>query len=256
MSGILVTYLRCLTMIPPSYLCFAMLQLLLAACKPTSTDLMPGPEADPAKVIADFRTLEGQSAAAVLTPEFKRQIINSVVGQNAPDDYMVNDRLGGAFTEPGREQVIYLLVRGGPDASRPQPRPPLLALYEGDRFITQFVPKGAGYRRFAGSVDVDGDGVMEVLLQAESLQMGAFIRSVDLFGFRGGKRQLLQRFQGVYEDSCDTPMTTGGIRATVLMLAPAESGNRAKIRRREYAAACPDNSTSAVDIEFKPLSHQ
>ena len=102
------------------------------------------------------------------------------------------------------------------------------------------------YDAIAASVDSDRDGIDELLLRADGYQMGQSFASLHLLSLAGGKRDLRQRFDQAYLDSCDTPIGARGVRASVLVR--TDSG----LRQEVYRADCPAQG-DPQPLDFQPV---
>lgn len=196
-----------------------------------AADAPPAPKSAEAGdgVVVDLRQpLPGVTAA---TAAETQRIVAAVYGDDAPGDARLAGQAQGAFTTPGKAQTVYLIARGKPAPGPDAPRA-MLAVFEGDALVTQFVPE-ASYDAIAATIDSDGDGSAELLLRAGGMQMGQVFQSLHLLSLAGGKRTLLHRYDEAYLDSCGTPVGERRVRASVLV--ETKSGLRQDI----YRADCP-----------------
>lgn len=186
-------------------------------------------------MVADFR----QVPASLHIPAQEEQaIITAVLGAGVPASFHINDLAVGSFTQPHAEQTLYLIAKRDAVAADPQAQPPMLALYEHEHLITQFVPGESAYRNFAAVVDIDHDGTDEVILSADFYNMGTALTAADLYGFADGKRSLIQTLGTVYENSCEAPVGDRRLSASVL----SQDDANQQLLASQYTAACSSQS--------------
>ncbi len=200
------------------------------------------------RIIVDMRieASEIQRQARVIDAETEQSIIKSVYGTGAPVDVSVRAQAAGSFTRTDAAQTLYLLVRGEPQIVNPDVDPPMLAIFEGPKLVTQFVPTRRHYRDIASVVDIDGDGVAEVLLRANSYQMGHFISAIDLYSLKDG-RKLIHHFESVYDNACDADVDAG-VSAVTLAIDP---DHPKAIRLTDFVAQCSSQYQAAPMESFK-----
>ena len=202
--------------------------------------------AAPQAILFDYRP-------GLPTPEntASETVVAAVYGSPAPDNVQVSSPVTGAFIEAGAKERLHLLTRG-PTIGAPQNSTrSMLALFTGDRLITQFVPPDHTYFHIAAVTDVDGDGIDEIALVAQTYQMGQLSARADVLSLAGGARKLLGTLGIVYENSCDAPFANGDVRAAALRRA-----SDGVLTKETYVAGCPTGGADvAIDaFELKDAS--
>jgi hypothetical protein len=127
---------------------------------------------------------------------------------------MVVAEVSGAFTASGVGQTAVLIARApvpGRDA-----KPSMLAVFETDRVVAQFVSPDVVYSSIASAVDVNEDGIDELILTAQSYQMGQVRMIADVVTLAGGQQRLVQEVGAVYENTCDAPLGEKLVRTMLL----------------------------------------
>ena len=105
---------------------------------------------------------------------------------------------------------FFLLSEKPPIAAEPFPQAPaqvIVALKGKDVVGTYVIPAARQYARLVGAVDMDGDGVSEVLLEGSGYNMGQLIMAVDAVKLEAnGTTRVAQSIPEVYSDSCENPV--------------------------------------------------
>lgn len=205
-----------------------------AAAEPSTTDR---------DIVLDLRKEAPQFQAA---PEETRRIVAATFGEGAPEDLELTARASGHFTSPDQSQTAYILLRraamqpGGARFAKP-----MLAVFDqDDRIQTQFV---VDHNRIAAVADIDGDGVDEILLAADAVQMGLFATSIQAVSLRDNDLKVLDTYHEAYLDSCEQSLSTRSVRATVFVRGP--SG----LEARHYHTDCEgDPATRATRFQRVP----
>ena len=104
---------------------------------------------------------------------------------------------------------FYLLSGKPPVAIEPFPDAPaqvILAIREGQAIKTYVLPKEVQYSRIVGAVDMDEDGLSEVLLEASAMNMGEIHTSVSAIRLEArNTARPVQTLDDVYLDTCEAP---------------------------------------------------
>ena len=105
---------------------------------------------------------------------------------------------------------FFLLSEKPPIAAEPFPQAPaqvIVALKGKDVVGTYVIPAARQYAKLVGAVDMDGDGVSEVLLEGSGYNMGQLITAVDAVKLEAnGTTRVAQSIPEVYSDSCENPV--------------------------------------------------
>ena len=162
----------------------------------------------------------------------EERVLRAVFGKDAPEGKVRGkaESAGDGITAPDRNETVYLVLPEPPAAIDPQAgRGGVLAVFEGNR-LTHKIAAPEGYTALVRDLDVDGDGVRELLLQGSFYNMGELTISAQLINLRGGKVNVVHDFGVVYENPCDG-RPDGEARAAILKAeyaeGPEEEGRRA-----------------------------
>lgn len=154
--------------------------------------------------------------------------IESVQADKLANELVILGHAGGAFTAPGRRQLVYLLSRGRPVAAAPpstQRRQVLVVLENGSLVDVYLVPRGASYWRLIRAIDADGDGQTEIWVENRFYHMGQFGISAELLRLdKDNMARPLRRFGDVYNDSCNAPVRERRRSAKTITITPAPDG--------------------------------
>lgn len=221
---------------------------LLAACTPSaptgdaSVDATATPPAtDTAAAPADAPTLPASDplAGADIVVDLREpdradtvvlgEALEGVLEKGGPQADISSQR-EGRFTAD-RAQHAALLLPDGARAIAPTETPAELLILEGEKVVKRF-PLDAPYLRIAAVTDVDGDGLDDVLLRADGMQMGERFASIHAFALAGGRPKPLARFDQAYSDDCGSPRAAGEVRAAVIVR------ERGKLAEKLFWAEC------------------
>ncbi|MEO1574471.1 MAG: hypothetical protein AAFU65_05870 [Pseudomonadota bacterium] len=204
----------------------------------------PASEPEPApRIVADFRG--GPRAPEAAADAASR--IAAVYGTPAPADVALAARRTGTFTRPDAPQQAVLFTRGGPLAG-PSARPSLLAVFEGDKVVAQFVVPDVVYHDVAAATDIDGDALDDVVLVAQAYQMGQTTLRADALSLAGGQRRSVAAFGTVFENTCDVPLGDHAVAATVVAKRPDGT-----LERQAYRADCASDGAAPESASFEAL---
>jgi hypothetical protein len=144
------------------------------------------------------------------------------------------------FTRKGARQTLYLL-RQGRDAT-------VLAVFENDALVAK-LPTSA-WQGLAGTADVDGNGLYEVLLRADGESDGEHAVGLTLVSFAAGKLEVIRQFDRALVDRCDVG---GAIDATAINYCPRNDGSMPAFQTISRRLACASASaTVAPATELVP----
>jgi hypothetical protein len=122
-------------------------------------------------------------------------------------EYVVLGQARGTFDK--KSDVDFFLVSLKPPiAAEPFPKTAaqvILAIKGQDVVATNVIAAERQYARLVGSVDLDGDGGSEMLLEGRAYNMGQLVLAVDAVKLEAdGKTRVAQSVAAVYSDSCET----------------------------------------------------
>jgi hypothetical protein len=142
------------------------------------------------------------------------------VGNFAPQVFQAAT---GSFTIPGSSQTLYLVTTGECGAPHADNFGSVtLAVMEGDNVVIKAMTSGGSSIRDV--VDLDGDGVEEIVLASGTTNMGSVIELVSLVRFERGKLVTAKDFGKVYEDNCEDPTSAKRTREYHVIRALVRSG--------------------------------
>jgi hypothetical protein len=177
------------------------------------------------------------------------------------DDVLFHVRASatGAFTAPATKQTAYLVASGPCAAAGAEAiEATHLVVVDADKVSAQATSKlklstGEPFPQFYGTdiravVDVDGDGIGEILVGVESTLPAGVDESVRLVSVAGGAAKRLWSFAGVYKDACGaTP--PGKVQAQVLHYIPGVKDPAARYPAEIFEAACsPAGAPKVTDF--------
>ena len=199
-------------------------------------------------IVADFRV--SRDEVSIASPEVAQQVIESVFGTPVPDDVWLAGQSRGAFTSADEAQTLYLLARGAQiNSQQSQSKLSLLAVFVDEQVIAQFVPPDHAYNTIQATVDVNDDGMDDVLLSSSAYQMGQSVIMAELLSLAGGQRQQLHSLGKVYQDSCDAPFSKEGVVAAVIEKSPD-----GQLTRSDFVADCPEGDREPEIDDFVPVA--
>ena len=164
-------------------------------------------------------------------------------------DFSVNSLVSGAFTRAGAAETLYLVQRGGPDATDPEGQQAVIAIYAGDR-LAHAIPTRLG-NVVETTVDVTGSGTTALLLRADAYQMGTATTNLVLVDVAGGTLHERARFGQARIDACADERFGGSVEADVVRWCPAR-GSWPAFETGRWRAACVDAKAPPADA-FAPL---
>ena len=222
--------------------------VLLTAC---AEEVISEPVSDAVAdniIVADFRI--SRDDVSIASPEVAQRVIESVFGTPVPDDVWLAGHSRGAFTSADEVQSLYLLARGAQiHNQQSQSKLSLLAVFVDEQVTAQFVPPDHAYNTIQATVDVNDDGIDDVLLTSSAYQMGQSVIMAELLSLAGGQRQQLHSLGKVYQDSCDAPFSKEGVVAAVIEKSPD-----GQLIRSDFVADCPEGDREPVIDDFVPVT--
>lgn len=209
----------------------------------TLTDATPDAAMEERDIVLDLRH---ETAPFQADAEETRRIVAATFGDGAPEDLELTARASGHFTATDQRQTAYILLRRvamQPHGDRLAK--PMLAIFDQDgQIVTQFV---ADFPRIAAVADLNGDGLDEILLAADTVHMGLFATAIQVVSLRDNDLKVLDTHHEAFLDSCEQRLSARAVRATVFVRGP--SG----LAARHYHTDCDgDPATRASRFQRVP----
>lgn len=179
------------------------------------TGLLAGPVLAQDNVVIDYRD------EAVL--DFADTEQWSPIAEKLGDGLTVLGEVSGSFTKSGADEVAYLVSKGRPAANDPFLQVTQhLAIFAGDEQVGDLMlPDNAAYTRAVRAVDVNGDGVSEVVLEGSFYNMGTSAIGLDVIRI-GETPEVIQTLPEVYLNSCDAGIGEKTISASLVRVGDGE----------------------------------
>jgi len=154
------------------------------------------------EILFDFRKDSLPAKPEIAAAERERVLRAAAVSEEA-DSMEISSKETGAFTAANQNQTAYLIR---PDVSSiaqdpTNPAKSVLAIFAGEKLVSKF--DAGNYFYIAAKTDVNRDGVNELLLTGNNLQMGIETRWAKLINLNGGKLQAVKDFKTVYTNTCE-----------------------------------------------------
>lgn len=234
-------------------LSFAFISLLL----PQKLAVQKNPQ-----VLFDFR-VEDNSVPSKLAPATQRAVLSKVFRKYLTDANRCNPRFDpgdasdylaaarnagqmvpsiaavetGSFTAPGQTQTLYLIDVSECNASHADNfGTKRVAIFSGQQLVADLDADFA--RAIVRKTDLDGDGVDELLMKTGDMAQGTLIQMAILVSFQNGKRNVIQDFGAVVEDSCASGFPGSKSNASVIYVSDVVPGSMPKVTQENYSSGC------------------
>lgn len=239
-------------------LCLSVLMLLVAS---VSAQQRPG------RLLIDFRDVGAEPEAdpvARLPQRVRRAILLAVLGTHLSDESKCDERLadmmapgdlaaaraagqivpritsvaGGSFTAPRRQQTAVTIRVGECNASHADNYgSSRLAVFEGGRLVADFDTRNVP--NIIRISDINEDGVNELLLGGQFMQMGIETGWAKLVDVSGGRPRVVKEFPKTVEGSCGSGERTATTTASAIYYsAPGGSDLAPAFRVVRHKARC------------------
>lgn len=221
------------------------------SANPERVEASPGAERG-SGVLFDYRRERPGHQAPTLDAQLRRRIIQAAYGASAaPDDYSINSHSSGSFTSQGAREKVYLVQRGGPVAADPNGAQDLaLVVFDAsDQLVAKF--KTGDFNFVIATTDTNGDGINELLLEGSFYNMGTLGSSARLVELKSKQLRLIETFEGVYENSCDSD-SASQITAAAITYAAIGDGKPPAFKVAFYRAPCPARGGEPPFDSFQP----
>ena len=155
-------------------------------------------------------------------------------GQMVP---LVAEVVTGSFTAPGQTETAYVIFVNECNASHADNYgTKRVAIFSGQQLVADVDADFKG--SFVRKTDLNSDGVDELLMTAGDMNQGILIEIASLVEFRNGRRQVIEDFGTVIENSCAAAMPGSSTKASLLSFSDIEPGKMPKLRIDNYESPC------------------
>jgi hypothetical protein len=213
------------------------------------------------QVLFDFR-VETEATSPRITPATERMVLTKVFRKyltdanrcNAQFDAADADPLAGArkagqmvpsivdsttgsFTAPGQSQTLYVISVSECNASHADNfGTKRVAIFSGQQLVADVDAEFA--KTIVRKTDLNSDGVDELLMTTGDMAQGTLIEMATLVSFQNGRRNLIQDFGAVVEDSCASGFPGSHSDASVLYISDVVPGTMPKLTQENYSSEC------------------
>jgi hypothetical protein len=216
----------------------------------------------PKQILHDFRT-DNTTQPPKISPAVQRSVLSKVFRKyltdaqrcnpnfngNGSDDYLkaarnagqiaptIIDSATGSFTAPGQTQTAYLISVSECGASHADNfGSERVAIFNGPQLVAEF---DADFKSsFVRKLDLNGDGIDELLMSSGYMNQGTLTESAALVNFQGGRWNVVQDFEQVTEDGCASGFPGATTKASVITYPATFSGGMPKLEMENYESGC------------------
>jgi hypothetical protein len=147
------------------------------------------------------------------------------------------DSAKGSFTAAGQSQTLYVISVSECNASHADNfGTKRVAIFAGQQLIAEFDVNF--YQSIARKIDLDGDGIDELLMTHGYTGQGTVTESAALLSFQNGRLRVIEDFEVVDEDSCASGSHGSSATASVLYISDVVPAQMPKFTRDNYVATC------------------
>lgn len=192
------------------------------------------------EVLFDFR--KEPLLAEPKINQVERQRVMRAVLTNDEDTaaFEIGGKETGAFTASGNQNQTAYLLRPDVTSITQDPTNPaksILAIFEGEKLIAKF--DVGSYFFIAAKADTNRDGVDELLLVGNNLQMGIETKWAELISVNQNKMQVVKDFKTVYENTCEgVAVKKKNIRAAVVKYEFTQNQNSPVFSSQNLIQSC------------------
>jgi hypothetical protein len=214
------------------------------------------------QVLFDFR-VEHKSVPSKVAPIIERAVLPKVFRKYLTDanrcnsqfnpgdttDYLAAARTAGqivpsivaaetgSFTAPGQTQGLYLIDVSECNASHADNfGTKRVAIFSRQKLVADVDAEFA--KTIVLKTDLNSDGVDELLMTTGDVAQGTVIQMATLVSFQNGKRQVIQDFGTVVEDSCASGFPHSKSDASVIYISDVVPGTMPKLTQENYSSGC------------------
>lgn len=155
-------------------------------------------------------------------------------GQMVPT---IIDSTTGSFTGPGQTQTLYVISVSECNASHADNfGTKRVAIFSGQQLVVDVDAEFA--RTIVRKTDLNSDGVDELLMTTGDMAQGTLIEMATLVSFQNGRRNVIQDFGAVVNDSCASGFPGSQAEASVLYISDVVPGTMPKLTQENYSSDC------------------
>ncbi|HKQ50737.1 MAG TPA: protein kinase [Pyrinomonadaceae bacterium] len=163
--------------------------------------------------------------------------------QGEMSDATVSAAAEGSFTAAGAKETAYIIdTHSGSPADNDGPK--YLAIFAGETYVADYAIPDLSL--IVRTLDLNRDGVNELLLGYYYMQMGQAAEWAKLVQIQQGQLRVIKDFGTTYLSGCEAEGENNqGLAAAVVFQAPAPAGQMPELRVDNYKAACPPSGSDA-----------
>lgn len=238
----------------PLILCLALISVAVAQKPAVQKDR---------QVLFDFRVEEEATTAPKITPVTERMVLTKVFRKYLTDANRCNSQLDtggdsdplaaarkagqmvpsildsttGSFTAPGQTQTLYVISVSECNASHADNfGTKRVAIFSGQQLVADVDADFA--KTIVRKTDLNSDGVDELLMTTGDIAQGTLIEMATLVTFQNGRRNLIEDFGAVVNDSCASGFPGSQAEASVLYISDVVPGSMPKLAQENYSSDC------------------
>ena len=239
--------------------------LLVLICTAVTAQRRPAPPPapqNPKLILFDFRVTRA-IASPKISPATERNVLSKVFRKYLSDESKCNsefdpggstdpllaarkagqmvpsivDMASGSFTALGRQETIYVISVSECNASHADNfGSKRVAIFSGSQLVAEM---DDNFRSsIVRKVDLNGDGIDELLMAGGDMNMGTATEMAALVDFRGGRLHVIEDFGTVSLDSCASELRGSSAKASVISFADVLPGLTPKLKMSNYIATC------------------
>lgn len=213
--------------------------LALASCAPCLASAVGCPEP---LVLFDLRS-DPVASPPDIAPAMRERLSRDLFGSEG-QAFTINSFAPGSFTRRGADEDLYVVQRGGPDATDPAGQTATIAIYADGRLIrSQQVTVGNFVERVVHGIAADGRDA--VLLRADSYQMGVSTVRLALADMEGSRWREREVFADARVDACESGRPGSEVEAQVVRYCVTDGAWPAFLVEH-YRGACDGGNPPAV----------
>ena len=214
------------------------------------------------QLLFDFR-VEDEATPVKIAPATERMVLSKVFRKYLTDanrcnsqfdageteDYLaaarkagqivpsISDVETGSFTAAGQTQTLYVIdVRECNASHADNFGTKRVAIFSGQQLVADVDAEFA--RNVIRKLDLNSDGINELLMTSGDMAQGTLTEMATLVSFQNGRRQVIQDFGSVVEDSCASGFPGSTSDASVLYISDVVQAAMPKITQENYSANC------------------